>query len=304
MVIELLRKVRDYCNHPWKKTILFQERIVWNKLISSLDTIDDSQQAINGYLELPEFKNSTESYLFLYGVMQALNIQQDAINNLYSSLFDQKIDWKNQYPELYEIREYRNDSIGHPTNRKNNYSFHMITRNSIKKDSFEMISFYPKTGEKTDYRKIKTIECIEIQRDLISDILNKTLQKLETEFKNHKEKFKGKKLIDVFPKTFDYHITKLYEGDSSIIQVNFKVISETYVEIKNQISNRYNSLDMMPSIQELFDRLDYLINKLENNIFALQGENKFELEIYINSLKLYFEELETMCVEIDQDFSE
>jgi hypothetical protein len=233
--------------------------------------------------------------------MQALNIQQDAINNLYPSLFDQKIDWKDQYPELYEIREYRNDSIGHPTNRKNNYSFHMITRNSIKKESFEMISFYPKTGEKTDYRKIKTIECIDIQRDLISDILKKTLQELETEFNDHKEKFEDKKLIDLFPQTFDYHLTKLYENDGLMVKVNFKIILKTYSEIKNEISKRYNSFDMMPSIQELFDRLDYLLNKLENDIFSLQGENEFE--IYINSLKLYFQELRNMCEEIDQDFS-
>lgn len=302
MVIELLREVRDYCNHPWKKTILFQDRIIWNKLISSLDTIDDSQRAINSYLELPEFKNTNESYLFLYGVMQALNIQQDAINNLYDSLFDNKIDWKKQYPELYEIREYRNDSIGHPTNRKNNYSFHMITRHSIEKDSFEMISFYPKTGKKTDYKKIKTIDCIEIQTDLISDILKKTLEKLNTEFNNHKEKFKDNKLVDLFPQTFDYHLTKLFENDSAMMKVNFNVLLDTYSKIKIQISNRYNSFEMMPAIQDLFDRLDYLLNKLENDLLSLQRENEFELEIYINSLRQYFQELKTMCKEIDEDF--
>ena len=100
---DLLETIRVLCNHPWRKQQLLNDKINWEKLWASMDAIEDTQLAINSYLELDTFNGYNGGYLYIYGLLQALNIQQDAVNNLSISLFNPPIDYKIEYPKLYEI---------------------------------------------------------------------------------------------------------------------------------------------------------------------------------------------------------
>lgn len=234
------RNIRDLCNHPWKRQLLFQDRIKWNKVWTSLDAIDDTQMAIDSYLILEDFSANNGGYLFVYGVMQALNIQQDAANNLFAALFDKTIDFKAEYKDLHVIREHRNNSIGHPTKRGNDKSFHLIGRASIKKSGFTLASYYPKTGEISKFENIDVIKCIEIQEDLIKKILSKTMEKLESDFEKHKNNFKGKKLADFIDVDFHYGFSKIYENcdhNYALSRMNFDIIFEAYNKIKKGLKN-------------------------------------------------------------------
>jgi hypothetical protein len=63
--------------------ILVQVRPDWNRLTSSLDVIGDTELAFDAYLEhLHDPATPGELYILLYGVMQALFIQQDAVENM------------------------------------------------------------------------------------------------------------------------------------------------------------------------------------------------------------------------------
>ncbi len=124
-----IRRIRDLLNNSWRKEVLFGDKIKWNKVWASLDTIEDTQV----YCSLNDFNAYNNGYLYIYGILQALFLQQDAINSFNHVIFDKEINWRKCYPDLYRIRDYRNDSIGHPTNRRNNKSFHRILRYSIKK---------------------------------------------------------------------------------------------------------------------------------------------------------------------------
>jgi hypothetical protein len=110
-------KIRDLVNHPWKLQSLLDNIAKWNKLCASMDVIGDTQIAINSYFSLPSFSAENGGYLYLYGLLQAFFLQQDAINHLSEALFDRAIDWRTEYPDLYLVRELRNNSIGHPTKR-------------------------------------------------------------------------------------------------------------------------------------------------------------------------------------------
>ena len=55
-----------------------------------MDVIGDTQIAINSYFSLQGFKAEDGGYLFLYGLLQAFFLQQDAINNLSDALFDKQ----------------------------------------------------------------------------------------------------------------------------------------------------------------------------------------------------------------------
>ena len=119
---------------------------MWLQLASSLDAISDCEIAMNAYSS--EVMTGSESpvedlgirYLQTYGVLQALFLQQDALGNLLESLevsFD-----LDDYPELQEIREIRNQSIGHPTKKgsKENVSYHGIVQISLEDETFQFYS--------------------------------------------------------------------------------------------------------------------------------------------------------------------
>jgi len=305
MTISLIKKIRDLCNHPWKRELLFQDRIKWNKLWTSMDAIDDTQVAINNYSNLPSFDANNGGHLYIYGLMQALNIQQDAANNLLNALFNKTVDFKAEYPELYEIREHRNNAIGHPTNRGNDKSFHFIGRASISKKGFMLASYYPKTGEKSKFEEIDIIKCIKTQNRLVTTILNETMKKLQSDFEEHKLKFKGQRLTDLIHDDFHYEFSKLYENINDnypLTEINFNLIFEAYEKIKKGIVDRYFSIDALQGIKHTTEILDYIFNRLRRDLIDNKINDKLELTIFIDALKSNFAEFQEMLTEIDKEF--
>ena len=306
MIENIFEEIREICNHPWKRELLFQDKIIWNKLWTSLDVIEDSQIAIDDYANLSEFSSNEKGYLYVYGILHALYLQQDALCNLNKSLFGQDIDFKIDYPELYNIREIRNNSIGHPTDRGNGKSFHGISRTTIQKKGFQMMSSFPKTGEEDEFTDINVLSCIETQGGLFKVILNQTMEKLKSDFENHKLKFKDSKLIDLVHKSIDYQFSKLYENinrDYALVEINFETIFETYNNIKKGIIERYSALSALSGIELNTEMLDYLFNRLQRDLIENKIEDKLELQIFIDALKSHFEELKSMVKEIDEEFN-
>jgi hypothetical protein len=79
----LVSIIRDFINRRRTLHILTQVRPDWNRLTSSLDVIGDTEMAFDAYLErLHDPATCGELYILLYGVMQALFIQQDAVENM------------------------------------------------------------------------------------------------------------------------------------------------------------------------------------------------------------------------------
>ncbi len=298
-------KIRDLCNHPWKRELLLRDRIKWDKLWTSMDTIADTQVAIDSYFTLPEFNSDNGGYLFIYGIMQALNMQQDASNNLLNSLFNKEIDFKTKYPDLFEIREYRNSAIGHPSNRGNDKSFHIISRASISKKGFTLGSYYPKTGGKSKFEKIDIIFIIKTQNKLVNKILNETMKKLQKNFEEHKTKFKGEKLTSLIRDDFHYEFSKLYDNidhDYPLTEMNFNLIYEAYEKIKKGIIDRYFSLESLQGVKYTTQILDYIFNRLKNELIVNKIEDTLLLTILIDALKSNFKEFQEMLTEIDNEF--
>lgn len=306
MIENIFEEIREICNHPWKRELLFQDKIIWNRLWASLDVIEDSQIAIDDYSNLSEFSSNEKGYLYVYGILHALYLQQDALCNLNKALFGQGIDFKSEYPELYNIREIRNSSIGHPTGRWEGKSFHGISRMTIQKKGFQMSSSFPKSGGEDEFEYVNILSCIATQNELFKEILNYTMEKLKSDFEIHKNNFKDKKLIDLVSPNIDYNFSKLYENidrDYPPVKSNFNTISKIYKNIKDGIIERYSGLSALPGIEETTERLDYLLNRLKRDLIENKIEDKLELEIFIDALKSHFEELKSMILEIDEEFS-
>lgn len=306
MKIDLTSEIRNILNHPWKKEILLQDKVKWNKIWASLDTFDDTIEAINFYKQLDSFNSDSGGYLFIYGLLQAINLQQDAINNLHKALFNEDINWKIEYPQLYQIRENRNNSIGHPTNRKNDSSFHMIGRSSINNNGFTLSSYYPKDGRKSNHYNIDLIECIDLQLNLLKEILLKTMSNLENEFKEHKNKFNAIKLSNSIPSDYNYHISKLFEHtfrNYELVELNFNVINETIKKIRQGIKDRYFSVQALSGVEDTILQIEYILQRLDKTLIKEKIEDECELRIFISTLKNLSEELFEMITEIDKEFS-
>jgi hypothetical protein len=305
MTDHLTNEIRNLCNHPWKRELLFQDKIKWNKLWTSMDAIGDTQIAIDSYLKLPDFDSYNGGYLYIYGIMQALNIQQDAANNLLHALFNRTVDYKIEYPNLYEIREHRNNAVGHPTNRGNDKSFHLIGRSTISKKGFSLASYFPKTEEKSKFEKIDIMNCIQIQNKLVTEILKETMDKLQLDFEQHKLKFKGQKLSNLIHNNLDYHISKLYENierDYPLTEINFNSVYEVYEKIKKGVIERYFSLEALQGLNYVMNILDYIFTRLKKDLVQNKINDKMELTIFIDALRSNFTEFQEMITEIDKEF--
>ena len=200
------RRIRDLINEPRKRYTLIKRLGLWHQLCSCLDVIADTELAIAAYATHELGADKGSAYLAVYGLLQALFLQQDAIFNLCESLgINDNI---SNYPGLQEIREIRNASIGHPTKRgrKRPFSYHAISRFSLSSMGFQL-----QTSDEIGTSKFEWIsipKLIADQHSYASAIFTSIIEKLEQEEAAHKEQFKKEKLVAVFSPTLAYHIEK------------------------------------------------------------------------------------------------
>lgn len=301
-----MKDIRAFCNHPWKRGLLFHDRTKLNKLWASLDAIENSQLAIYNYIDIQDFNAFDGGYLYVFGLMQALFLQQDALSSLSLVLFDREIVFSTEYPELNNIRTIRNESIGHPTGRGNpNRTFHYISRDSLSKSQFSLVSFFPKDKKDIKIEYIKTLEIISTQERLVQNILEKTMANLQLDFENHKSKFKGQKLHDHIQDGFHYEFTKLYEHvgkDYPPAKGCFMIIKEAYDKIKIGIIERYFTLEALTGLPDSVKTLDYIFYRIEKDLFKDKISDELELHIFIDALISNFKEFEITILAIDKEF--
>lgn len=180
----------DYFNDEIRKLVntsinykrLVKDKNNFNRLHSSMDIIGDTECAISYFKNLDKFnsRDRDAGYLFIYGLLHALYLQQNAVDYLNKSLFGKKIDYKKTYPKLYKVRNIRNKIIGHPisTNENNVELSCVISRESISREGFDAMDY---KNNKIDIYPVDLNDIIEKQKDGIFKILEKIKNNLEKE---------------------------------------------------------------------------------------------------------------------------
>jgi len=303
------QEIRDFINKPRKQFNLLKNRRFWNQLCSSLDVIEDSDLAIDAYINREFGKDKGEKYLRLYGVLQALFLQQDAVANMRESLG--LPDNLTTHPKLKGIRDIRNDSIGHPTKRGNYKSYHFISSVTITKSGFQLISDYENNN--TTFRDISVIDLIKEQREYLSEILKKVISILKAEEKAHKEKFKMEKLEAVFPDTFSYYIQKIFEstrksGHAELGLMHVKLVKEVMDKLKESLQKRGIEIDTYDSIKYLYELLEYPITELELYFDRLMAKkepriNDKTAHIFAYFIREHLFQLKEIVRELDNEYS-
>ncbi|RIJ47345.1 hypothetical protein D1614_14585 [Maribellus luteus] len=297
------KRIRDLVNNPWKLQSLIEDKAKWNKLCASMDVIGDTQIAIDDFFALPPFSSNNGGYLFLYGLLQALFLQQDAINHLSEALFNKPIDWRKDYPDIHQVRELRNDSIGHPTKRGKDKSFHFIARYSISKGNFKLMSHYSDLNKHL-FRDVQIQELREKQEKSVIEILDNVVELMEKEYEGHKKQFSNSKISDL-TNGIGYSISKVYEGiynSYPLAEMNFSIIQSTIDSVKKEIEKRYGKISALQGLEDVIRRVDYIVERMDGWIKESNLFNNSDAEVFMDSLSDRIDELEKMLKEIDEEF--
>ncbi|MBF0466799.1 MAG: hypothetical protein HQK88_09755 [Nitrospirae bacterium] len=303
-VATLEGKIRDLINNQNKQNILIKDTKLWHQLCSSLDVIGDTEIAIESYLSCDDISDKGLIYIFIYGILQCLFLQQDAIKHMTESL---KI-LREKNDKLGKIRHIRNDSIGHPTKRDKNVetTSNFIERMSMSKNGFILMIAGNDENELYKREYIDITELIKIQRECHKVILQRIYNKLIEEQNMHKAKFRAEKLVDIFSKS-DYIKQKVIEGCSS----SDKRIGLTHIEMIDDIIKKFeaflkkrNILPFYMNIEYEMKIIKYTIDELkvffsDNDTCYLNNNSAY---IFANYLNNKCEDMKNIAHEIDEDY--
>jgi len=184
-------------------------------MYGSLYAIESAQMAIESYnaLSKDDIERIGEKPI-IYGLFQALYIQQDSVLNLCKSIGipipNDDDTFKTQYPDLYKIKNLRNKGIGHPTPKPQDKKLKSTHSMLIIKDSIKLFT-YTKTGEFCS-NTYKISDCVEKQDKSLCIFMKQVIEKMKLIYQNHKDEYKQAKLKDYFPVVPQDCIIKIFEA--------------------------------------------------------------------------------------------
>jgi hypothetical protein len=156
---DLVVTIREIVNRRKVHASLSTDRQLFNQLCSAMDVIDDCEMAFDSYLRKKGLQVSTgQRYLDVFGLLQALIVQQDALKHLAEAI---KVPYK-ESRDLTAIRIIRNRAC-HPS-RTNDKTFNFISRITLSWRGFQLMTFTPSVGPLPDIPFIDLPALIEKQR--------------------------------------------------------------------------------------------------------------------------------------------
>jgi len=302
---ELVQEIRDFINSQPKQHTLRQRTASWNMLCSCLDLIGDTELAISSYYNTTADGEYVKKYLLVYGILQSLFLQQDAVQNLCDAL---ELSYTPD-PLLFEIRKIRNDSVGHPTKRGDGQgtTYNFISRASLSKSGFDLMTTYP--DERLPiFRHVSIPSLIEEQHRILQRSLSEVVEKLRKEEAVHRAMFKTERLQDVFPPALHYFFEKIFEAidgnkPNEFGSIHIKLIAEAVDTFKIRLGKR-GALEAYDSITYLLDLLEYPINELSSYFTGPNNSrlNDKSANIFAFFIKKHTDKLIEIAKEIDEEY--
>ncbi len=297
--------ISQFINTERYQKDLIEDYNTWNQICSSIWVIDDTILTIESYLKNNYPEDLGVKYLYTYGILQALFVQQDSIINLAESF---KI--KYEINEVFRnIRNIRNISIGHPSKLKRGEDFYYgyISRFTLTKNNFSFIKTNSK--EKKDFfYDISISDLIYKQSDEILKMLNNIVSVLNEYDLKYREKYKDKKMINLLPDSMSYYFEKIGSGiyhpsgarDIEFAMQMLKLVEDHYKKYNEELIERkdittYIQFDLNQYFHAI-SRLKEYFEKVNNNI----TEN--DARIYLYYIRKENEHFKQIAQEIDEDY--
>lgn len=303
---EIESRIREYINEPRLQYKLLEDTTAWNQLCSSLDVIGDTSMAINSYQRHEWPEDAGLQYLLVYGLLQALILQQDSVRHL-SEVFGLP---HQKDPRLEQIRNVRHHAAGHPTKSTGGglpqHSF-FISRISMHKEGFTLLH---SCGEprSNHFEDVSVTELITSQLCILRKVLGDILEKLHQEEEAHRNRFAGESLSALFPDTLGYYFEKVSEaiisGTPAVIgQASLKTIQKVVNEFEDHLRKR----DLLPAYEFVGYELEetkYALDELSKYL-TKTGDNRLhpkDASIFLFFSRSKLDNLKGMANEIDEQY--
>ena len=306
------QSIRDIVFNPAMEHLFLNGVDERFQIAACLDTIEDTQLAIDEYrlLDISEDEiNKGKIYLAIYGVLQGLFLQQDALRYLSEAL---------QHPfqiddntRLKDIRDLRNMIAGHPTShrRKGREAFYAINRMTLSLQRFDILEHVKQSSSKMMPIDIEAM--ILDSETHISQALRNLQNKLEGDIGKHKARFHDKRLASLFHESLGYMCGKLLAGTSGSSNDSDRILAVAAVrtiedllrELQKALSERGTSPEDCPGVDLVWDNLKYPLKSIRAFFFsddAIQTPDPKAARIFAWYVQLQLRELREVCQEIDE----
>lgn len=296
---DLIKQIRTHINRTEKQTDLLSNRQKWYRLTSALNVLEDTSWAIEYYLENDYPQDFKGKYLFTYGLLQALFVQEDAISSISVALLGKEIDFKNDYPKVHAVRELRNDVVGHPTCR-NKTQFVYLVQGSLSKDAFYYLKDNSNT-EKGQSIDVDVKSAINDQACCINTILKNAVNELDAEFRRYIEQHRGRKMKEIFNE-LNYAKEKALHSDH-LGSCGYDSTKSMVKKCEEELVLRYGSVEAVDSYKYLLEEIRDIYSLIDDGLpqvpdIIRRRFEKYMLQILFSKL----EELRDSCEETDAYF--
>lgn len=306
-ISELQNQIRNFINRPRRHVALSENPELFSQLCSSLDVIGDTDEALYEYLEKEQATpNQGERYLLTYGVLQALILQQDAVQHLAESL---GVPYKRD-TKLGEIREIRNKATGHPTRRGRQCerTFHHISRASMNRKGFDLFTSRPPNCL-PERCSVDLISLIESQCRLLTEDLQRIVDAERSSESEHRRRHRDAPLEAAFPRGFDYTVQKLREEIAGISPLGdgTRLAAEVHKTIEG-LRVHLTDRGELPALEQVYEyHARPALHSLERiGSFLKEGPNEWltqaDAENHLFRLEAELNKLRKLAREIDAEY--
>jgi hypothetical protein len=269
---------------------------------AAMDMIEDTELAIESFRNDESGKDVGLEYLKVYGLFQAIFMQQDAARNLAVGLSLPELNITTDM-EAAEVREIRNKYFGHHKyQRKGKITYHGISRMTVGEQSIKAWT-YPDFSTQVVHLK----DAIEANRKYIIKSLRIVLANLHKKKIEFIRQIKDKLSEDRRPYFFEKISSWVFGSSSTPYEMagtGLKVIRSDIEGLKSGLRVRYESLanvgDVDRDVKKCKYFLDLLDKHFEINPYGLKGD--FGAEGYVETLKKAFNEIIDIAIETNSDF--
>ena len=282
-----------------------EDRDNWDRICSSSDVINDTIRAIKSYVK-SDYPNENVGlqYLLIYGLLQALYLQQDAVKNMFKTLRkcyprSQKFLYRRS-SDLEKIRQLRNETTGHPTGTFNGI-FTYINRRSLSKWHFENLRSSKAGGNEfppVDLFSVLKRQALAIENDLRT-LVEKTREIEKMFYEKYKDRIAAiaKGAIEYDIQTVAEDIFSPSEGNQLRALKSLETIESRYSEFESGMNERGRG--EFPELDEFKRAVSVLKEYISGERTMMTEEDAGIYYFYLTERHEYFKK---MVEEIDSQY--
>ena len=275
---ERMHRIRDLINMPRRQHILMQDISMWYMLCESMDAIEDTEQALKGFLkEGVDDSNTSIGISPAFDILDSLVAQQIAVEELYDAL----------------TIPYNKDS----------------SLEKIRQTCIEAMEGVTDIGKAKPINSVDIPELIAVQRSILRKFLNNVIKTLTKEELYHRKKFEGKRLSTAFG-FITYPFEKIFDAIFSensphvlLVDAHVDQILRSVDEFKTGLEEREEPDD---NISDIYENLDYSLQHIKAYFHKKEEthlHNKKDVYIFAYFARRQIRELEYIASEKDDEYS-